>query len=426
LQRDVAIKVLPDSFAHDPDRLARFEREARALAALNHPNIAQVFGVEQSALIMELVDGLTLEDKLKQGPIETSESIRIAKQIAEALEAAHEKNIIHRDLKPANIKLTENGVVKLLDFGLAKAVDETPQPSTSNSPTLTMRATEAGLILGTAAYMSPEQTRGGHVDKRTDIWAFGVVLYEMLTGKPLFHGESVSDVLASVLRQEIDFSRLPKDAPRKLIEHCLQRDRKLRLRDIGDANFEVTGEVQPATGKRWLIPALTALAILGTASGWLLNRPKPQETLVRSFSFQAEGLSGSDFHHRAVISPNSRYVVYEAQGMLWLRDLSIETPRALPGTESGEGPFWSPDSNEIAFVAKGQLLKLAIAGTAPFPLTQAPAGYRGGAWSPDGRTIVVSTVRGIHEVSAAGGVLSQIPIGLTRLSQFRPDFDDIR
>ena len=405
LQRDVAVKVLPDSLAHDPERLARFEREARALAALNHPNIAQVYGLEGTALIMELVDGPTLEDRIKQGAVDAAETVVIAKQIANALEAAHEKNIIHRDLKPANVKITPAGVVKLLDFGLAKAIDEAPQqPPSSDSPTLTMRPTEAGLILGTAAYMSPDQARGGNVDKRTDIWAFGVVLYEMLTGKRLFAGETVSDVLAAVLKQEIDLSKLPKDAPIALIEKCLQRDRKLRLRDIADASFDKPAQAATAQTPKWPIPAIAAALLIGAAGAWLLNKPRPQELPHRAFSFTAANLTENDFTQRAVISPNGKYIVYGAQEKLWLRDLAEEQPRALPGTEDAEGPFWSPDSTQIGFAVSDRLVKLSINGVTPFTIARLKGEFRSAAWSPDGKTIVASTqFGGLHEVSASGG-----------------------
>ena len=425
LQRDVAVKVLPDSLAHDPERLARFEREARALAALNHPNIAQVYGLEGTALIMELVDGPTLEDRIKQGAIDVAETVVIAKQIASALEAAHEKNIIHRDLKPANVKITPAGVVKLLDFGLAKAIDEGPQqPASSNSPTLTMRPTEAGLILGTAAYMSPEQARGGNVDKRTDIWAFGVVFYEMLTAKRLFDGETVSDVLAAVLKQEIDLAKLPKSAPIALIEKCLQRDRKLRLRDIGDASFDKPAQAAASSTPRWPIPAIAAALVIGAAGTWLLNKPKPQELPHRAFSFPAANLSENDFAQRAAISPNGKYIVYVAQEKLWLRDLADEQPRALPGSDNADGPFWSPDSTQIGFAIADQLVKLSVNGVSPFTIARLKGEFRGAAWSPDGKTIVAFTqFGGVHEVSASGGEVREFKIKKSGVGTFySPNF----
>src|SRR5262249_55190171 len=257
LNRDVAIKVLPPEFATDPARMARFSREAQVLAALSHPNIAAIYGLEESggssALVMELVEGQTLGDRIAAGPIPRDETLDFARQIAAALEAAHEKGIIHRDLKPDNIKITPEGKVKVLDFGLAKAMEAEPisggDPQ-ANSPTLTLDSTRAGQIMGTAAYMSPEQARGKAVDKRADIWAFGVVLYEMLTGKSLFEGEPVSDTLAAVLRADIDLKHLPADTPpklRRLLQRCLERDPKRRLRDIGDAWIEMdTPDTAPA------------------------------------------------------------------------------------------------------------------------------------------------------------------------------------
>ncbi len=239
LGRDVAIKVLPEEFAKDPDRVARFQREAKLLASLNHPNIAAIYGLEDSEqitfLVMELVEGETLDGRIRRGPIPVEESLKLALQVAEALEAAHEKGVIHRDLKPANIKVTPDGKVKVLDFGLAKAfAGEQAAPNLSNSPTLSDMATMQGVILGTAAYMSPEQARGKPVDKRADIWAFGVVLYEMLTGKQLFGGETVSDTLATVLKEEPDFEKIPAKM-RPLLRSCLEKNPSRRLRDIGDA-----------------------------------------------------------------------------------------------------------------------------------------------------------------------------------------------
>ena len=246
LGRDVALKILPDAFAADPDRLARFQREAQVLASLNHPNIAQIHGIEKSddtqALVLELVEGPTLADRIAKGPIPIDEALPIAKQIAEALEAAHEAGVIHRDLKPANIKVREDGTVKVLDFGLAKALDTTPEGDPSQSPTLTAAATQAGVIMGTAAYMSPEQARGKSVDRRSDIWAFGVVLYEMLTGTRAFRGEAVADCLAKIIERNPDYDALPPDVPpsiRQLVFRCLEKDQRERLRDIGDARIEI-------------------------------------------------------------------------------------------------------------------------------------------------------------------------------------------
>src|SRR5262249_41321421 len=247
LNREVAIKVLPETFAADTDRLARFRREAQLLAALNHPHVAAIYGLEESsgveALVLELVPGETLAERLAKGPVPVEEALDIARQIAEALEAAHERGIVHRDLKPANVKLTPDGKVKVLDFGLAKALaGDTFSPDVSNSPTLTAQATQSGVVIGTAAYMSPEQARGKSVDKRADIWAWGCVLYEMLTGRRAFEGETVSDTLAAVLRAEIDWAALPSETPpsvRSVLKRCLDRDTRTRFHDIADARIEM-------------------------------------------------------------------------------------------------------------------------------------------------------------------------------------------
>src|SRR5262245_130446 len=291
LGRAVAIKILPEAFAYDKDRLARFEREARVLASLNHPNIATIYGLEEVTarkfLIMELVPGETLADRIRRGPIPVDEALGFAKQIAEALEAAHEMGVVHRDLKPANVKITPDGKVKVLDFGLAKLADQRGSvPSLESSPTLMPEATQAGVILGTAAYMSPEQARGKDVDKRADIWAFGVVLYEMLTGQQLFHGETVSDTLAAVLKEEPAWDRVPSKAQR-LLRSCLERDPKRRLRDIGDAwrlSEEPTRSVADRRQSRsgWVFGSLFALIAIIAASGWFLefrhSAPAPEQS----------------------------------------------------------------------------------------------------------------------------------------------------
>src|SRR3954453_19799821 len=310
LKRDVAIKILPEAFASDSERMARFEREAQVLAALNHPNIAAIYGVEEHAIVMELVEGPVLTGPL---PIETA--LDYARQIAVALEAAHEKGIIHRDLKPANVKITSDGVVKVLDFGLAKLGEDPAASNASNSPTLTMSPTHLGMILGTAAYMAPEQARGAAVDKRADIWAFGVVLYEMLAGKPVFSGESTSDILAGVLRSEPDWSALPAATPpgiRQLLRRCLDRDRKQRLRDIGEARIAIErflanpNETAAPTLvgrslRRW-VPATAGVLVLAAAIAgwWMVPRPISRPWLRLSLDLGADtpmarGLPGDGF-----------------------------------------------------------------------------------------------------------------------------------
>ena len=302
LKRQVALKILPEAFSADPERLARFQREAEVLASLNHPNIAAIYGLEEAddtrALVLELVEGPTLADRIKRGPIPLDEALPIAKQIAEALEAAHEAGVIHRDLKPANIKVREDGTVKVLDFGLAKALDPTPEGDASQSPTLTAAATKQGVIMGTAAYMSPEQAAGRTVDKRGDVWSFGVVLFEMLTGQRLFTGETVSNVLGAVLQVEPKWDALPTATPkvlRKLLRRCLEKERKRRLRDIGDALTELdealVADPQPQTdekppvsvpqlsGWRQGVPLAIAALIVGSlltgGAVWSLTRPDP-------------------------------------------------------------------------------------------------------------------------------------------------------
>ena len=284
LNRQVALKILPEAFASDPDRLARFQREAHVLASLNHPNIAAIYGLEEAddtrALVLELVEGPTLADRIAQGPIPVDEALPIAKQIAEALEAAHEAGVIHRDLKPANIKVREDGTVKVLDFGLAKALDTTPEGDPSLSPTLTAAATQMGVIMGTAAYMSPEQARGKPVDKRADVWAFGTVLYEMLTGKRAFAGEDVSDTLATVLKSEPEWDALPLDTPpsvRRVVQACLRKDARERVHDVADVRlamegtFETTVEVPASVephrrSQRRLLSVLPWALAVGMAS----------------------------------------------------------------------------------------------------------------------------------------------------------------
>ncbi len=422
LGRDVAIKVLPDAVARDPERLARFEREARTLAALNHPNIAAVYGVEQGALVMELVEGETLK-----GPLPLDTAINYARQIADALEAAHERGIIHRDLKPANIKITPEGKVKLLDFGLAKAMELAPGPIPESSPTLTAHASMSGIIVGTPAYMSPEQARGTRVDHRTDIWAFGVVLYEMLTGKRLFDGPTVSDVMAAVLTKDPPLDAAPAQL-RPLLARCLERDPHKRLGWIGEAcrYLDATPEPQAASLPRWVIPTIVSSALLAIAATWLLrpsaaNSPVP----LRAFSFTHPSLDANPFVRHAVISPNGRYIVYGAEDKLWLRELASEQARALEGSDKGTGPFWSPDSSQIAFVAGSELKKVFASGGSASKITGiSMAFYRGGAWSLDGQTIIVSRANngGLAEVPAAGGNLKQVLASVRGGTLYSPAF----
>jgi serine/threonine-protein kinase len=382
LGRDVAIKVIPEVFALDPDRMARFEREAQVLASLNHPNIAAIYGVEHRALIMELVEGPTLAERIRKGPLAMEEVLPIARQVAEALEYAHERGIVHRDLKPANIKFTSEGRVKVLDFGLAKALSNDAAASDpASSPTLTMRATLAGVIMGTAAYMSPEQARGTAVDKRADIWAFGAVLYEMLTGRQVFGGETVSDTLAAVLKTDPDWSALPAGTPssiRRLLIRCLERDRKRRLADIADARLEIDEALSgtpefPAPAAladkraafRWWVTAVSLVAIAGLAIGALHFRESPPQSLPIRFEIPApEKSSFGDFG--LALSPDGRRLAFIAGGpdgqpMVWVRSLDSVAAQALPGTGgAGYLPFWSPDSRFIGFLVQGKLKKIEV------------------------------------------------------------------
>ncbi len=439
LNRQVALKILPEAFATDPDRLARFQREAHVLASLNHPNIAAIHGLEESddtrALVLELVEGPTLEDRIKQGPIPVDEALPIAKQIAEALEAAHEAGVIHRDLKPANIKVRDDGTVKVLDFGLAKALDTAPEGDPSQSPTLTAAATQMGVIMGTAAYMSPEQARGKPVDKRADIWSFGLVLFEMLTGQRVFEGNTVPETLAKVLETEPDWQALPKTIPATvldLLRRCLERESWQRLRDIGDARIEtmrlLTGSggvttaaaaagTRPATPK--LIPSVAGATILAAVvtglAVWSVTRVDgPTPVPIRRYAInigptaplQPEGLSA-----QPVLSPDGVYLAYVADhgdtSQLFVRPLDQLEALPIPGTEGAINPFFSPDGEWIGFFADDELKKVSIRGGAPQTLCAAPR-HRGGTWVTDDTIIFAAPNResvgeGLFRVAAAGG-----------------------
>jgi Tol biopolymer transport system component len=411
LNRDVAIKVLPPALANDADYLARFAREARVLASVNHPNIAAIYGLEGNAIVMELVEGETL-----RGPMAVNEALAVARQIADALETAHEKGVIHRDLKPGNVKVTPEGVVKVLDFGLAKVPEKTAAASSSgtDSPTLTMGATKAGAILGTASYMSPEQAAGRPVDRRADIWAFGVVLYQLLTGKMLFKGETLSHTLADVLRKEVDLSKLPGETPpaiRELLRRCLDRNLKNRLSYITEARIAIDNAgvqpVMPAVKQSawpW-VAALFAVAFAALAFVPFTTKG-PQELPLRTFSFTTRVGPGESFTRRAAISPDGRHIVYVAENKLWVRPLDSEQERVIDSTDGAQGPFWSPDSAQIGFVAGGELKKVSLTGGVSVTLAKLGDLFRGGAWSQDERTILVSVVgQGLVEIPAGGGSL---------------------
>ena len=444
LNRDVAIKVLPDSFALDADRVARFTREAQVLASLNHPNIAAIYGIEESgstrALVMELVEGEDLSAHIARGAIALSEALPIARQIADALEAAHEQGIVHRDLKPQNIKVRADGTVKVLDFGLAKAMDPAGASSDAamNSPTMTARATQMGMIIGTAAYMSPEQAKGKAVDKRADIWAFGVVLYEMLTGRRAFEGEDISTTLAAVLMRDPDFTALPKNTPQaldSLIRRCLERDPKLRLRDIGEARLLLSNPqtmsvpsapvasgsaaVPTRIGAGWVVATL-GLAVASAVAIWWLKPAAPIEHESRFEIAMPEGASD-----QFALSPDGESLVFAAAGRLWLRRFGSVDPQPIPGTEGGAGPFWSPDSRSIAFFTQSKLKRVDLDGGSSQMLGDVLLAYGGGTGNASG-TILVSTRRTVYKIPAGGGT----PVAVTTLTgqqtaqrapQFLPD-----
>ena len=435
LGRDVAIKVLPEEFAKDADRVARFQREAKLLASLNHRNIAAIYGLEESTgthfLVMELIEGDTLADQIKRGPIPVEESLKLALQIAEALEAAHEKGVIHRDLKPANIKVTPDGKVKVLDFGLAKAfAGEQADLNLSNSPTLSDMATQQGVILGTAAYMSPEQAKGKSVDKRSDIWAFGAVLFEMLTGKPAFPGEDVSEILASVIKGDSNLELLPPNIHprmREVLTRCLQKDQKKRYSNVGEAEYEIERVlsdpvgvfVAPATAAeqrlkvRQIIPRIAAVAILAAIitgyAVWIL-KPAPQAEPRSITRFEIELPEGQQFtdlelRPNLAISPDGKRLVYATPQGLYLRYLDQLTANLITGTEGpAEQPFFSPDGKWIGYYADQRLKKIAIGGGAPETICPVTKPYMiGASWNADNTIIYGQYPGDIMQVSADGG-----------------------
>jgi Tol biopolymer transport system component len=446
LDRDVAIKILPEAFAVDAERVARFQREAKVLASLNHPSIAIIHGLEKAgdvhALVMELVPGEDLSQRIARGAIPIDEALPIAKQIADALEAAHEQGIIHRDLKPANIKLRPDGAVKVLDFGLAKAMDPVGgAPNVSQSPTITTPAmTHAGIILGTAAYMSPEQARGKPVDRRADIWAFGVVLFEMLTSRRPFEGDEISDTLASILKSQPLWPVLPIETPAAihgLLRRCLQKDRHQRLQHMGDARLDIedaqratpsdaiTPRVRVARRERLLWGSAVMLAAIATAAtAW--RTPDAAETPEMRVEITTPGAAASQF----AMAPDGRTIAFTAAGprgrQLWLRALDGNPPRALAGTEGAEYPFWSPDQRSIGFFASNKLKRVEVDGGEPQPLANVftPAG---GTWNRDGTILYVpSDSGGIFRVSETGRDSSEVtprrsPELATRLPQFLPN-----
>src|SRR5437762_3587414 len=418
LGRNVALKVLPDLVAADPERIARLEREARVLAALKHQNIAAIYGVEESAgvraLVLELVEGETLADRIARGPVPLQEALVIARQIAEALEAAHEAGIVHRDLKPANIKITSTSAVKVLDFGLAKALEAAASsPYVSVAATLTSpTVTGHGVILGTAAYMSPEQARAKPVDKRTDLWAFGCVLYEMLTGRRPFEGDEATDVIARIIERDIDFTLLPPRTPpsiRRLLRRSLEKDRGRRLADASDARLEIDEalgssmdersvdsragvHVSPVGWRPALLWGVATIALLSTAGVLALWAPWRSTPLAAPVRLNSElGVDASlvpDQGASAVLSPDGALLAFIAQKstsdnpLLYVRRLDQLQPAPLAGTDGARNPFFSPDGQWVAFFAAGKLKKIAVSGGATVTLCDAPNG-RGGAWPED-------------------------------------------
>jgi serine/threonine-protein kinase len=457
LGRDVALKVLPDAFARDQDRLARFEREARLLASLNHANIASIYGLEQSdgaqVLVLELVEGETLADRLVRGPIPVQEAVKLALQIAEALEAAHDKGIVHRDLKPANVKVTPAGKVKVLDFGLAKLAEasgpgaQASAPDLTHSPTLSLAATQQGIILGTAAYMSPEQASGAQTDARTDVWSFGVVLFEMLTGRQLFDGKSVSHILADVLRTHPDWSRLPSHLHprlRLLLERCLEKEARDRAHHIADVRVDLQKVladpaglfVRPSAAGTSVAPrsrllALTATAVVAAViagvAAWILKPSEPKQ-VVR---FAHELPSPRQFTANTpllAVSPDGRRIVYNTDGGLYLLSVDALDARLIPGTGQGLGNvMFSPDGEWLAFItATGQLQKMPVAGGAPVPLASQPAGagqFVGASWTVPDR-IILGLGESVLSFPANGStpeVLFKVEGGQAVLPELLPD-----
>jgi serine/threonine protein kinase/Tol biopolymer transport system component len=444
LGRAVALKVLPRAWSTDNERLARFRREAQTLATVNHPNIAIIHGFEQGgapavhALVMELVDGPTLAHRLGSGAIPIDEALSIARQIADALEAAHEQNIVHRDLKPANVKLRPDGTIKVLDFGLAKPVPPVSAEDPSVSPTIaTPAVTVDGVILGSAAYMSPEQAKGGAADRRADIWAFGVVLYEMLTGVRPFHGEDVSDTLAAVLRGEPDWNRLPAAIPpavRRLLKRCLTKSLRDRLQHIGDARLELAEsservpDAPPPIRTRervaWSIASLCALATL-VAAVWVANTRSnglsvPEMRVEIGTPPTADPVSFA-------ISPDGRHIVFVAPALsgapqLWMRALDAMSPQPLAGTIGARYPFWAPDSRSIGFFADGKVKRLDVATGSTETLADASAGF-GGTWNRNG-VILFAPAGGspIMRVNVGGGAPRAVTTDAAQFGHRGPQF----
>jgi eukaryotic-like serine/threonine-protein kinase len=409
LQRSVAIKISTEQFN------TRFEREARAIAALNHPNICTIHDVGPNYLVMELVEGPTLAERIRQGPLPIEEALTIARQIADALEAAHEQNIVHRDLKPPNIKIKPDGAIKVLDFGLARITKPPGRPD-AEDPTHTLTVTQAGTIMGTPSYMAPEQALGKTVDKRADIWALGVILYEMLAGVRPFKGGTPHETLQAVLTQEPDWDRVPPGA-RPLLRRLLEKDPKRRLRDIADAQFVLqespAAQIAPTLGRNsrtWWIVAAAAL-ILGVLGGWAASRFRETPADDRAFSLQLNPPEGSPFMLTTntggmALSPDGKTVAFiattNAKTALWVRPLDSSSPRPLAGTEGAALPFWSPDSRSIGFQAQGKLLRIDLPSGAPHSICDVGLAP-GGTWASNGQILYAAWNSSIYQVPASGG-----------------------
>ena len=460
LGREVAIKALPPMLATDPERVARFEREAKLLASLSHSNIGGLFGLEEQDgeryLVLELIDGETLAARIARGPLPLDEALDVCRQIAAAIEAAHESGIVHRDLKPGNVMITASGMVKVVDFGLAKSGvtgGSSPDAALSASPTMTYMATGAGIILGTAAYMSPEQARGRAVDRRTDIWSFGCVLYECLTGRRAFEGETVSDLVARILEREPEWSALPAGTPprvRELLRRCLTKDARERLRDIGEARVTLESPNDPLPGaaeseqhagagertrRSWLGWTIGALGVIAALAMLAVSTQHSEPPVMRTIVQQPPNalfLFTGDNAGPPEISPDAQHIVFvavddERGARLWLRDLSGLTARPLPGTENAVYPFWAPDGRSIGFFADFKLKRVDLATGQVFAVCSAVAG-RGGTWSRQG--VIVFTpdfVADLMQVPAMGGTPTRITTRDTtrhtthRWPQFLPD-----
>jgi Tol biopolymer transport system component len=432
LARDVALKILPELFAQDADRLARFEREARLLAALNHPGIGAIYGLEQAEgirfLVLELVPGEDLSVRIARGSIPIDEALPIARDIAEAVEFAHEQGVVHRDLKPANVKITPEGRVKVLDFGLAKAFDsdDPRDPRLSQSPTiLTSSPTIAGVILGTAAYMSPEQARGKTVDKRSDVFAFGCLLFEMLTGRQAFEGDTISDTLAAVLKTQPDLALLPTETPRAirdLLKRCLEKDPKLRLRDMGEARIAIdharhsgadetpaaSALVAPARrGRRDLLWGAALLAVAAVAFfGAKQMTPAPHEAPLRKFMIDMEEDGTGVRDLRLALSPDGSRIAMVHNDRLWVRELSKTEAVELPGTDGADVPCWSPDGTQIAYREGATIHRIGAEGGTPTVVSATPLTFTGGAgmwWTQDGRILLTTGNTSLMQVPAMGG-----------------------